>query len=194
MTRREVIKRQDVESIPPTETISPTETTTFPTLRETATKTNISTLKAIQTNNVPISVAAIPTPPGMITPYITVTVLTDRIITTTPSVSNTPDSSSPQAIILAASVLSSVGIITVLGIIVLCWFRRGEKRKFERDGVSQIHDDEIILRRSRRDNFDGSIDQNDDFITYRPRDPDDEQLPSYAEAIVRGRASLQGQY
>ncbi|CAG8549182.1 13773_t:CDS:1 [Cetraspora pellucida] len=191
MTQREVIKRQEIE------TTSLTGTTSFPTSREAiTTRANLTALNAIQTNIVPIPVAVNSAPPVIITPYVTVTVpvFTDRIITTTPSVSNTPDSSSPQAIILAASVLSSVGIITILGIIVLCWFRRGEKRKFERDEVSQIHDDEVILRRSRRDNFDGSVDQSDDFVTYRPRDPDDEQLPSYAEAVVRGRASLQGQY
>ncbi|CAG8782144.1 31368_t:CDS:2, partial [Gigaspora margarita] len=137
-------------------------------------------------------VVIISSPPGGITPYITMTV-TDNGITTSPTASNTGELNgiSPQTIILAASVLSSVGIITILGVIALCWFRRGEKRKFTRNEVSQIHDDQVILRRSRMGNFDGSIDQNDDFVTYRPSDPDDEHLPSYAEAIVIGRASTE---
>ncbi|CAG8539012.1 hypothetical protein C2G38_2039733 [Gigaspora rosea] len=205
MIQKKIIKRQETgspSSIGITSVgTSFTRTSSVPTYSQASPPALITltsqTLQTSQTNtNVPKPVAVIPPLSGGITPYITMTV-TDNGITTSPTASNTGEinGSSPQTIILAASVLSSVGIITVLGVIALCWFRRGEKRKSTRNEASQIHDDQVILRRSRMGNFDGSIDQNDDFVTYRPSDPDDEHLPSYAEAIVIGRASLQrGQY
>ncbi|CAG8625545.1 10437_t:CDS:1 [Dentiscutata heterogama] len=205
MIQRKVIKRQEIETTSSIGTSSVgtsfIRASSVPTYSQEATQPTppviqlLPTLQASQTDKGPIPIAVISTPPGIITPYITMTV-TDKVIPT-PTTSNAADlnASSPQAIILAASVLCSVGLITILGVVILCWFRKGERSKSERNEVSQIHDDEVILRRSRRDNFDGSIDQSDDFVTYRPSDPDDEQLPSYAEAIVIGRASLQsGQY
>jgi len=82
--------------------------------------------------------------------------------------------------ILVVSLLGSVGLIIILSglLIIIFWLRRGEKSKGIGDrGLTQLNDV----------NDDGST--NDEMVTYRPSDLDDEQLPSYAEAVVRGRNS-----
>ncbi|CAG8568537.1 4548_t:CDS:1 [Acaulospora morrowiae] len=77
----------------------------------------------------------------------------------------------PQIIILVAVILGSIGLVFILSIITIYWLRRDSKVGNERE----LEDDSMLGTDSMLE----SDNQND------------EQLPSYAEAIVRGRADIQ---
>jgi ATP-dependent Zn protease len=113
----------------------------------------------------------------------TITEVKSSIITTTVidnATANNSDNSniSGSSNILVAALLGTIGLIIILSglLIIIFWLRRGEKSKggIINRGLTEINDNESI---------------NDEMVTYRPSDPEDEQLPSYAEAVVRGRNS-----
>src|SRR4051794_22991907 len=113
----------------------------------------------------------------------TITEVKSSIITTTVidnATANNSDNSntSGSSNILVAALLGTIGLIIILSglLIIIFWLRRGEKPKrgIVNRGLTEPNDNESI---------------NDEMVTYRPSDPDDEQLPSYAEAVVRGRSS-----
>ncbi|CAI2169151.1 15338_t:CDS:1 [Funneliformis geosporum] len=112
------------------------------------------------------------------TTAITTSIVNDAVINTS---DNSNTSSAGSTNILLAALLGTVGLIIILSglLIIIIWLRRGEKAKggIENRGLTQLNDDGNI-----------NVSMND-MNTYRPRDLDDEQLPSYAEAVVRGRSS-----
>ncbi|CAG8684919.1 5647_t:CDS:1 [Funneliformis caledonium] len=111
-----------------------------------------------------------------ITTAITTTIVNDAVMNASDT-SNTSLAGSNN--ILLAALLGTIGLIIILSglLIIIIWLRRGEKTKggIENRGLTQLNDDGNT-----------SVSMND---MNRPRDPDDEQLPSYAEAVVRGRSS-----
>jgi len=71
---------------------------------------------------------------------------------------------------------------------------REDKKKGQ--GLTQLRDDDLTSNGVMNRDSVVSMHENDvDLMTYRPRDAandDDEQLPSYAEAVVRSRAGVPG--
>lgn len=112
------------------------------------------------------------------------TVITTVVNKTAADSSNNSNTQTGSTNVLIAALLGTIGLIIILSglLIIVFWLRRGEKSKERNRGLTQLNDDELA----------GDINDpvNDEMATYRPSDPDDEQLPSYAEAVVRGRSSI----
>ncbi|CAB4397606.1 hypothetical protein RhiirA5_346520 [Rhizophagus irregularis] len=118
-------------------------------------------------------------------PASTITETESSTITTTvkyvsADASNTPSNSTS---VLLAALLGTIGLIIILTglLFMILWLKRGEKPRVINRGLTQLDDNGSLN--------DSNDSTNDEMVTYRPSDPDDEQLPSYAEAVVRGRSS-----
>ncbi|RIA86194.1 hypothetical protein C1645_829673 [Glomus cerebriforme] len=114
----------------------------------------------------------------------TITEIASSIVTTTvrDAAADTSNTTSSSTNVLVTALLGTIGLIIILSglLFMIFWLKRGENKGVigNRD-LTQLNDD-------RRSLNDPTIDE---MVTYRPSDPDDEQLPSYAEAVVRGRNS-----
>jgi hypothetical protein len=118
-------------------------------------------------------------------PASTITETESSTVTTTvkyvsADASNTPSNSTS---VLLAALLGTIGLIIILAglLFITLWLKKGEKPRVINRGLTQIDDNGSLN--------DSNDSTNDEMVTYRPNDPDDEQLPSYAEAVVRGRSS-----
>lgn len=118
-------------------------------------------------------------------PASTITETESSTVTTTvkfvsADASNTPSNSTS---VLLAALLGTIGLIIILTglLFMILWLKRGEKPRVINRGLTQLDDNGSLN--------DSNDSTNDEMVTYRPSDPDDEQLPSYAEAVVRGRSS-----
>ncbi|RHZ46828.1 hypothetical protein Glove_606g95 [Diversispora epigaea] len=125
-------------------------------------------------------------------------ILPTTIFHSQPSPSPSPLSSSSssanslsktQTTILAITIVGSVGLVFILGILVLWWFRKGENEKTEAKNIISggSMSDEGGGEGSEEGDGESNNDDNNFIMTYRPGY--DDQLPSYAEAVVRGRSS-----
>ncbi|GBB91353.1 hypothetical protein RclHR1_01860007 [Rhizophagus clarus] len=118
-------------------------------------------------------------------PAATITEIESSTVTTTVGYvsADASNTSSNSSNVLLTALLGTVGLIIILiGLLfMILWLKKGEKPKVINRGLTQLDDNGSL---------NGSNDSvNDEMATYRPSDQDDEQLPSYAEAVVRGRRS-----